>query len=183
MSNVATIRIHAVLFLAVVLFTHVLGTAQDDPPVAPPPPPPEGPVPAQLMTAKKVFISNLGAEGASETTFSSVQLAQPYSMFYAAMSGWGRFDLVSSPADADLVFEIRFVAPMTDCGKLPSYYPEFVVAVVDAKTNFVLWTLSSPVGAAYRKETIKKNIGLAMTKLVDDLKKIAGPPATAVAGN
>ena len=31
-----------------------------------------------------------------------------YNEFYAAMKSWGRYELVSSPADADMVFEIRF---------------------------------------------------------------------------
>ena len=37
---------------------------------------------------------------------------QPYNAFYAAMKEWGKYTLVVSPAEADLVFEIRFNAPL-----------------------------------------------------------------------
>ncbi|MGC2793613.1 MAG: hypothetical protein WA899_16430, partial [Candidatus Sulfotelmatobacter sp.] len=75
------------------------------------------PVPAQIAAAQKVFISNAG--GASletvidETVFNGGP-DRPYNQFYAAMKSWGRYEVVSTPADADLVFEISWA--LTDTG-------------------------------------------------------------------
>ena len=74
-------------------------------------------MPAQIGAAQKIFISNAG--GASletvidETVFNGGP-DRPYNEFYAAMKSWGRFEVVSSPADADLVLEISWV--LTDTG-------------------------------------------------------------------
>jgi hypothetical protein len=63
---------------------------------------PAAPRPAQIVAAKKVFISNAG-----------VGTDMTYDQFYAAIKGWGRYELVASPADADLVFEISFSSQIT----------------------------------------------------------------------
>jgi hypothetical protein len=150
-----------VVFCVALTFVPFLASAQTAP---------EAPVPAALITAKKAFISNMGFEACARVAFSTVKLS-PYNMFYASMRDWGHFDLVSAPADADVVFEIRMVAP--GCG---SGAAEFLLAAIDAKTHFVLWTINTPVPVAYRKETIQKNVGLAMSNLINDLKKITSAP-------
>ena len=38
-----------------------------------------------------------------------MSLNLPYNEFYEHMKSWGKYQLVQAPADADLVFEIRFV--------------------------------------------------------------------------
>ena len=79
---------------------------------------PAAPVPAQIITSTKVFISNAGADSTSLTALRNAEEPdQPYNELYAAMKSWGRYELVAAPADADLVFEIRFTAPLTDCGQ------------------------------------------------------------------
>src|SRR5271154_1239072 len=65
--------------------------------------PPPAPVPAPIFTAKKVFVSNATGEIALPPGNPDLT----YNEFYAAMKSWGRYELVSSPADADLVIEIR----------------------------------------------------------------------------
>jgi hypothetical protein len=66
--------------------------------------PPPAPIPSPIFAAKSVFISNATGEvflphGNPDLTYNS---------FYEAMKSWGRYQLVSSPSDADLIFEIRF---------------------------------------------------------------------------
>jgi hypothetical protein len=65
---------------------------------------PAPPVPSTILTAKKVFISNT----TGEMVLPPGNPDMTYNEFYAAMKSWGRYELVSSPADADMVFEIRF---------------------------------------------------------------------------
>ena len=65
---------------------------------------PAAPAPVPIFSAKKVFVSN--ATGEIRLPLGNPDLA--YDEFYAAMKSWGRYEIVSSPADADLVFEIRY---------------------------------------------------------------------------
>jgi len=127
---------------------------------------PPAPVPTPVFTAKKVFISNASGQivvpgGAPEVT---------YDEFYAAMNAWGRYELVSAPSDADLVFEISFefherVFPIR-------------LLIVDPKTHIVLWPIVSYVKPWALASTGRKNFDQAMAVLVDDLKNLVTPPPT-----
>jgi hypothetical protein len=79
---------------------------------------PVAPVPTQIASAKKVFISNMGTDTISAGVWRQLQLAEnkPYNEFYAAVKAWGRYQLVDSPADADLVYEIGFAMPIVSVG-------------------------------------------------------------------
>ena len=48
---------------------------------------------------------------------SNVPATAPYNRFSAAMKSWGRYELVASPAEAGLVFEIRFTRSNCRSGK------------------------------------------------------------------
>jgi hypothetical protein len=138
------------------------------------------PMPAAIQSAKRVFLGNAGVDGLSMQTFRmSGDMNQPYNSFYAAMKNWGRYEFVGSPADADLVFEISFAAPLTGSEKLLTYAPHLRVEIFDAKTHFLLWTIVEPVDGAYRKATWDNNFNTGMTNLVRDLKNIAGELSTA----
>jgi len=131
------------------------------------------PVPTQILSAKKVFVSNMGVDAYALPAFKKEQeVDKPYNRFYAAMKTWGRYALVDNPDHADLVFEIRFVAPLAYWGNLATYAPQFGLAIVDAKTHFTLWTMVEPVEGAFRKATWHKNFSQGMTNLMDDLKKV-----------
>ncbi len=134
---------------------------------------PTAPVPVQIISGKKVFISNAGVDGMALTAVTKAgDPQQPYDELYAAMKAWGRYNLVGAPADADLVMEIRFTAPLTDCGKVASYGALLNLAILDAKTHFTLWTLTEPVEGAFREATWKKNFSQGISNLVEDLKKL-----------
>jgi hypothetical protein len=135
---------------------------------------PAAPVPAQIVSAKKVFISNAGVDGLSLDVF--VRLGEPnkpYNQFYAAMKDWGHYELVSAPSDADLVFEIRFGAPLASANKMNTYAPQYGVTILDTKTHFTLWTLAEPVQGAFRKATFVKNLNQAVERVIEDLKKLS----------
>jgi len=131
------------------------------------------PVPAQILTAKKVFISNAGVDGASRVALSADfagDFNAPYNRFYAAMKSWGRFDLVGAPSDADLVLEVRFSAQLYPHG---GFAPQLELTVLDARTHFILWTFE-PVGGPARKATWAKNFDEGVANLVDGVKTLAG---------
>ncbi len=141
---------------------------------------PAAPVPAQIITSTKVFISNAGADSTSLTALRNAEEPdQPYNELYAAMKSWGRYELVAAPADADLVFEIRFTAPLTDCGKVTTYGPQVELAILDTKTHFRLWTLTEPVQGAFRKATWEKNVNQGITSLVNDVKGLSAQTSAA----
>lgn len=138
---------------------------------------PAAPVPVQIAAAKKVFISNLGVDAGSLAAFRAVgDPDYPYNQFYAAMKKWGHYDLVSAPADADLVMEVSFAMTMTSGGDLASYVPHLRLIVVDARTHFTLWTVAEPVQGAFRKATFVKNFNQGITNLMNDVARIAGQP-------
>jgi hypothetical protein len=138
------------------------------------------PVPGQIRTAKRIFISNLGADAISAPVFRKEgEVDKTYNHFYAAMKAWGHYTLVDNPDDADQVFEIRFITSLSGTGKIDSFMPELVLTIVDAKTHFTLWTVAEPVEGAFLKSTWDKNFNRGMSTLVDDLKALTAPDAAA----
>jgi hypothetical protein len=134
------------------------------------------PVPAQILASNKAFISNAGLDGPSAAAFKREgDPDRPYKQFYAAMKSWGRYELVTAPGDADLIFEIRFTAQLGNCGDSTCYAPQFGLSILDAKSHFTLWTLTEPVQGAIRKATFDKNVNKGMANLMNDVKKLAGP--------
>jgi hypothetical protein len=131
-----------------------------------PPDPPSAPKPSQIFDAKKIFISNTSP--ATSRSFGGPD--RPYNAFYANMKGWGQYELVSAPADADLIVEIGYVAePRLD---------EMRLAIVDPKTHVVLWAFAEYIQVIARKATAIKNIDTTVATLVTDLKHLVTPPAT-----
>src|ERR1051326_9375197 len=70
--------------------------------------PAPAPTPPQILAAHKVFVCNGGGESfetvIGQTVFSGGP-DRPYNQFYETMKDWGRYELVASPSDADLVLE------------------------------------------------------------------------------
>ena len=94
-----------IAFFAVILLISMLpvsAPAAEQPKQAPP-----APIPAQILEAKKVFVANAGGDELStDDPLFSGDPDRAYNQFYAAMKTWGKYELVSAPADADLWFEI-----------------------------------------------------------------------------
>ena len=157
-----------IICVAVVLCSFSLVAQSDKPTEASKLP---APVPSQIASAKNVFISNAGFDSVSVLAFQAA--GEPnghYDRFYNAMKSWGRYELVSAPADADLVFEISFQSPL-DVQQTRD--PNFKLNILDAKTHFILWSLSQPVEGAFRKATFQKNLDKGMDSLIGSLKILA----------
>jgi hypothetical protein len=143
------------------------------------------PVPALIVSAKKVFISNAGGRcDLSGYAHFKGGPDRPYNQFYAALKSWGQYELVAAPADADLAFEISFACPLEEGTKVlgaqgvPSFDPQLRLAILDVKTHITLWGITEHVGTALLQGNRDKNFDRAMNKLVNDLKSLAAgtPP-------
>jgi hypothetical protein len=144
------------------------------------------PVPAPITTAQKLFFANGGMDAFSLQAFEDLGLngTNAYDALYAAVGSWGTYQLVSSPADADLVLQLRFTAPLVGEGGGWSFQRilantkwqfQSELTLTDAKTHFPLWTLTEPVRPANLKGTWRKNIADANAALAGDLKSLLSP--------
>jgi len=131
------------------------------------------PVPALILSAKKVFIANGGSlvESAADTIVPNL----PYDEFYAGMQSWSRFELLSAPADADLVLEIRFVTVSpTILGKDGARTRRQVeLLFIDPKTHITLWTIYEQFDGALLNSNKRKDLDAGIAALLRDLKKLA----------
>lgn len=131
------------------------------------------PIPAQILTGKRVFVSNAGVTTHALTRYVTEHTGGVnglYNEFYAATKNWGRYELVAAPADADLVFEIDL-----SWDSASGSDPDVGLQILDAKTHFVLWKFVERVPAGSgRPATRRKAWENALAKLVDDVKEIAG---------
>lgn len=135
--------------------------------------PAPGPLPAQIVNAKSVFISNTAPDGMPSDILEHFgEPNRPYDQLYAAMKVWGRYELADSPGPADLVMEIHFMRSFATGGLGEG--AEFYLSILDTKTHFVLWTLVEPVKAAVRRVSWEKNIDDSVDRLVSDLKVMGG---------
>lgn len=141
---------------------------------------PLAPLPAQISAAKKVFIANAWPAGAFLYNGGPNRF---YNQFYAAIKDWGRYELVRSPAEADLVFEIGSSNPFIGeeiSGRPASGRaltdPQLHLAIIDPSTRITLWAFIEHVEPALLQGNRDKNFDQALNYLVNDLRNISGSP-------
>jgi hypothetical protein len=129
---------------------------------------PTAPVPAQILNAKKVFISN--ASGDFEPGLWSGDSTRTYNEFYSAIKNQTAYQLVSAPSDADLILEIRlqFVHQDDENVLLKNREPksQFILKVSDPKTQTVLWQFNEPFSATEAKKMRDINFSAGIDRLV-----------------
>jgi hypothetical protein len=161
------------LTVTILAFSSVL-SAQQSKGAAPAPLPPE------IPAAQTGFIANAG--GASLDTVIDQTVFdggpdRPYNDFCAAMKSWGRYQIVSSPASADLVFEISWV--LSDTGlKLP-VLGQLRLLIIDPKTHVTLWNITEYVRGALLLGNRDKNFVSAMNTVVSRMKLLVSRTSTA----
>jgi hypothetical protein len=145
--------------------------AQESKPVTDKPP-----VPPAITAAKKVFISNAGSDDASGKIF-GIGPDHVYSEFYRQVQALNRFEIVSSPSDADLVLEINMThsADVPGPGAFRTGNGVVRARIIDPKTHIVLWAFYQHPEIADRIHTYRKNTDKAITQIVSDLKAISAP--------
>ncbi len=144
---------------------------------------PTAPIPAQILTAKKVFISNAG--GGLDPKLWSGGPAQPYNELYAAIRSSGQYQLVATPAEADLVLQISYADPLTDVGgskesgSVSSTTPQLKLVLLDPKTSIALWTLNGKTSTTHMQKGRDQALSDSIGTLVDNLKALTAPPKVA----
>jgi hypothetical protein len=130
------------------------------------------PLPAQIVAAKRVFVSNGGAD----SHFKQLGLRRSYDQFYAGLKEWGYYDLVNSPADADVVLEISLQNQLDKYGNNLEIVPVLRLAVLDPKSHTTLWVFTEELEAGrfyvvggHQDEKFDK----AMKRIVADVKGLA----------
>jgi len=151
-------------------------------PIAPPrrrptvPVTPRGPVPQNIAAAHSVFVSNLGS-----APNAPIDIDQAYDQFSQQLVAWGHYSVVPSPAQANLIFELREIAPLTDVsgyrGDVASYAtPAFELHIRDAKTGVVMWTVVSPIEDFGKKSERPQWYAMAVSNLVSRVKVVTATP-------
>ena len=142
--------------------------------------PPPAPLPAQVVRAKKIFLSNGGGSNLA------------YDEFYSKMKKWGRYEIAGSPDEAELIVELsyRVVDEGTRVWSSTNTYnnttqvhsrqvvdPQLVLTIYDAKTKTSLWSETDHRRLAIREKNREKETVISADRLVDDLKtRVSIPP-------
>lgn len=79
------------------------------------------------------------------------------------MKNWGRYELLSAPAEADLVLEASLVPEQAG-------FPRLRLAILDPKTHVVLWAFAKRVNT--RGFHAYWDYDEAISKIVDDFKNL-----------
>lgn len=123
-------------------------------------------IPSQILAGKKAFISNGGETSQSGNLAYSGGPARAYNQFYAAVKAWNHFELVTTPAEADLVFAISFIQ-----GRKSD--PRFSLVILDPKTHIAMWTFSERVPQEIGlQKTRDKNFDRALAAMVRHLEDL-----------
>lgn len=138
------------------------------------------PVPPAIAAAKKVFLSNAGSDSYLFPQPFSGDTDRAFRQFYAIVQGWQRYQLVSDPAQADLVLELQFTAqaslPSADkVTSLAKPLPMVRLVIYDRATHFTLWALTQSVEPALLQKNHDRNFDNAVAALSDKLKNLGQP--------
>jgi len=131
------------------------------------------PVPAPLLNGKRAFISyELGDVTAFPSSYSGGP-ERAYGEFYAQMKAWGRYELVSDPKNADVIFAVRFVDPPN----IP--HPQIRIGVMDAGARVSLWGFVEEVDFAFFKKHRDQAFTATVKQLIDDVQTLVSPGVAA----
>ncbi len=143
--------------------------------------PVSAPVPAEVFSAKTIFLANSGEDEFVDASEAIGIPEQTYDRMYAALVGWGRYKVVRSPGKADLVLEVRSRIVEEGHGATLFEGRRIDYRLLDGSTHTVLWAGSIHVQRAVRQRTLDRNLNDAIEFLVNDLKQIVNRAAAAPA--
>lgn len=164
-----------------ILISALLGTgliacagAQTTVPATSPAGPPPAPLPSALATAHKLFLGNAGDQD-------NADCLRAYNDLYAALNGFGRYELMGDPSAADLVLELHYEFSLgAGVNGISANTPrQFRLILLDPKTHVVLWTLVERTNYASLERNRNKNLDEVVGVLATDLDQLltAKPPA------
>lgn len=132
-----------------------------------------------MANAKKIFLSNGGGSNLA------------YDAFYSGMKDWGRYEIVGSPEEADLIVELsyrvadegtRVWSSTNTYNNTTQVYsrrvvdPQVILTIYDAKTKQSVWSETDHRRLARREKNREKETVNSAERLVDDLKMRATVP-------
>jgi hypothetical protein len=125
------------------------------------------------LTAKKIFISNGGEEPGSNAK------GHAYDQFYAAMKKFGRYEIVDSPSESDVVFEIRATVHSQVSSGNTVLITYLNLTILDPKTRIVLWTKAEDLccGFSLKNTNLSDSFDKGMKKIMRDVEDLADQPA------
>jgi hypothetical protein len=130
------------------------------------------PLPAVIVNAKKVFLSNGGGNNLA------------YNAFYSKMKEWSKYKIVGSPEESDLIVELSYRVEdstrlwnstntyyfTTQVNRAQTVDPRLILTIFDAKMKNSLWSETDHRGFAKREKNREKETVNSAQRLVDDLK-------------
>jgi hypothetical protein len=133
------------------------------------------PIPPQITSAHTIFIANGG--GTNYFNAFTGGADRGYNQLFTTLQQWNRYQIVDSPSQGDLIFEIHAVAAVVsvagDDGSV-GYNPQLILRILDPKTNALLWTTTSNVKAAGRQSSRDKGFDESVDVLVDHVRQLTG---------
>ena len=127
------------------------------------------PVPTEILAAKKIFVSNGGTDSFTPAERYTGEAYRAYNQLYGALQKSARFQLVSTPSEADLVIEVSTQVAVKAQDRVR-------LTIFETKSHYVLWRLDSWVELSLRRATRDRNFESAVTRLASDFEKLASPP-------
>lgn len=145
-------------------------------------------VPAAILNAKSVFVSNGGSDAGLFPEPFSGDPNRPYFSLVTGILHLQKYQLVDDPSDADLVMEIHLLAPTGPQNNskplgAADFLPFFKLTVYDRKSHYVLWTIIEPIELAFLQKTHDKNFDTALSHLLDDVQALGQPGAVSLYPN
>jgi hypothetical protein len=146
-----------------------------------------GPVPDAIRNAKSIFVSNAGSDSGLFPEPFSGDPSRPYAELYAGLKANGHYQLVDDPSSADLVLELRLMAPSGPQNPnkqkgASDPLPMVRLTIYDRRSHYVLWAFTESVEVAYLQKTHDRNLDTAIQTILADFENIAGlvtaPPPT-----
>lgn len=136
---------------------------------------PSGPVPASIANARSVVLTNVGI-----TPRLGLDTNTLYNDIHSRLEQWGYYQLVSSPQQADLIFQLDEIDPRNGANVTPATdvynrTPSFRIVILDARTGIALWTVTAPIYITGRK-TYAHWIDVSEEGLITRLKALAHQP-------
>jgi hypothetical protein len=134
---------------------------------------PPAPLPEAIVTAQKVFLSNGGGSDLA------------YDAFYSTMKSWGKYQIVGSPDDAELIVELSYhVEDMgtrvwssvntynntTQVHSSQIIDPKLILTIYDARTKNSLWSTVDHRRLARMEKNREKEMINSAERLVEELR-------------
>jgi hypothetical protein len=134
---------------------------------------PTAPLPTIVANARKVFLTNGGGSNLA------------YDSFYSEIKTWGKYQIVGSPDDADLIVELAYRVEQggtrvwsstntytgaTQVHSAQITDPQLVLTIYDAKSKQSLWAAVDHRRLARLEKNREKETIKSAERLVNELK-------------